>query len=292
MTILHVDTGHEMRGGQYQVLHLLKSLGARATLLTPAASPLMTAAQMVGLDARPFTLTSLAALSRQYDLIHAHDARAHTWVVTLGNAPVVVARRVAFAVKNSPLSQWKYRRARHYLAVSQFVRETLLDASIPADRISVVYDGVELPAVLGRGEMILAPATADPMKGTSLLQEAAAIGGFGVEYSENLVADLQRAAILVYITRSEGLGSAALLAMAAGVPVVASRVGGLTEIVQDGVTGVLTENTAEAIAAAVHRALAMRGELGVNARLRVEERFTAGRMVEDTVRVYEKVLGC
>jgi len=292
MTILHIDTGREMRGGQYQVLHLLKSPGARATLLTPAASPLMKAAQMAGLDARPFTLASLAALSRQYDLIHAHDARAHTWAVTLGNAPVVVARRVAFAVKNSPLSQWKYRRARHYLAVSQFVRETLLDASIPADRISVVYDGVELPAVLGRGEIILAPATADPMKGTSLLQEAAAIGGFGVEYSESLVADLQRAAILVYITRSEGLGSAALLAMAAGVPVVASRVGGLTEIVQDGVTGVLTENTAEAIAAAVHRALGMRAELGANARLRVEERFTAGRMVEDTVRVYEKVLGC
>ena len=83
-----------------------------------------------------------------------------------------------------------------------------------------------------------------------------------------------------------------MLAMAAGVPVVASRVGGLTEIVQDGVTGVLTENTAEAIAAAVRRALAMRAELGVKARLRVEERFTVGRMVEDTVRVYEKVLGC
>src|SRR5882724_9361560 len=126
MTTLHLDSGREMRGGQYQVLHLLKSLGAGATLLAPAASPLMTAAQRGGLDVRPFTLTALASLSRQYDLIHAHDARSHTWAVTLGNAPVVVARRVAFAVKNSLLSQWKYKRARHYLAVSQFVKQTLL----------------------------------------------------------------------------------------------------------------------------------------------------------------------
>jgi hypothetical protein len=292
MTSLHVDTGREMRGGQYQVLHLVKSLGARATLLTPAASPLMSAAQNAGVDVRPFTLATLAALSRQYELVHAHDARSHTWAVTLGNAPVVVARRVAFAVKNSLLSQWKYGRARHYVAVSEFVRQTLMDASVPADRISVVYDGVELPAAVGCGEMIVAPDTSDPMKGTSLLEEAARIGGFRVEYSRNLIADLQRAEVFVYITHSEGLGSAALVAMAAGVPVVASRAGGLPEIVEDGVTGVLTENTPEAIAVAVDRVLRMRAELGVNARRRVEERFTVGRMVEDTVRVYEKVLAC
>jgi hypothetical protein len=292
MTSLHLDTGREMRGGQFQVLRLVKALGSGATLLAPDASPLMDAARNAGIDVRPFTLAALAGLSRQYDLIHAHDARSHTWAVTLGNAPVVVSRRVAFAVKSSLLSQWKYGRARHFLAVSMFVKQTLMDAAVPADRISVIYDGVELPATMGQGTTILAPATADPMKGAALLREAAVIGGFEVEFSEHLIADLQRAALLVYVTHSEGLGSAALLAMAAGVPVVASRVGGLPEIVQDGVTGVLTENTPEAISAAIHRAMAMRVELSSGARRQVEERFTVERMVEETVRVYEKVLAC
>ncbi len=292
MTTLHLDTGREMRGGQFQVLSLVRALGPEATLLTPAASPLMDAARTAGLDARPFTLAGLATLSRQYDLIHAHDARSHTWAVTLGNAPVVVSRRVAFPVRNSLLSHWKYGRPKHFLAISEFVKQTLMDAAVPADRISVVYDGVDLPETMGQGETILASTTTDPMKGTSLLRAAAVTGGFEVGYSNHLAADLQRAALFVYITHSEGLGSAALLAMAAGVPVVASRVGGLPEIVQDGITGVLTDNTPGAIGAAVQRALAMRAELGANARRRVEERFTVKRMVEDTVRVYEKVLAC
>ncbi len=55
--------------------------------------------------------------------------------------------------------------------------------------------------------------------------------------------------MFLYITHKEGLGSAALLAMASGVPVVASRVGGLPEIVDDGGTGFFVENHPEAIAA-------------------------------------------
>ena len=46
--------------------------------------------------------------------------------------------------------------------------------------------------------------------------------------------------MFVYITESEGLGSAVLLAMAAGTPVIASRVGGLPEAIEDGVNGLLT----------------------------------------------------
>ena len=60
-------------------------------------------------------------------------------------------------------------------------------------------------------------------------------------------------ALFLYITHSEGLGSAVLLAMAAGVPVIASNVGGLPEIVEHERTGLLTENTAQAIANAIRR---------------------------------------
>ncbi len=59
--------------------------------------------------------------------------------------------------------------------------------------------------------------------------------------------------MFVYITRSEGLGSAILLAMSAGVPVVASNIGGIPEIVVDGESGLLVENDAAQIAAAILR---------------------------------------
>jgi len=123
-----------------------------ATLLAPAASPLMTAARTAGLDVRPFTLASLVALSRQYDLVHAHDARSHTWAVTLGNAPVVVSRRVAFAVKGSLCRNGNTARA-SLLGCVSFVKQTLLDASIPAIEFCC-YDGVELPALwAGRDDL-------------------------------------------------------------------------------------------------------------------------------------------
>ena len=105
--------------------------------------------------------------------------------------------------------------------------------------------------------------------------------------------DIQHAAVLAYITYSEGLGSAALLAMAAGVPVVASRVGGLVEVVEHGKTGFLVENDARQIRNAIERILReprLASDMGVRARQRVKESFSAERMVSETMKVYEEVL--
>jgi glycosyltransferase involved in cell wall biosynthesis len=99
--------------------------------------------------------------------------------------------------------------------------------------------------------------------------------------------------MLLYITYEEGLGSAALLAMAAGLPVVASRVGGLPEAVEDGVTGLLVDNSPGSIVAAMRRLLDAPAEarrMGLAGRERVAARFTVEIMVEKTLAVYRKVL--
>jgi glycosyltransferase involved in cell wall biosynthesis len=235
-------------------------------------------------------MISIAGLSRRADLIHAHDARSHTWAATLAGGLLVVSRRVAFPVGQSFLSKWKYRRAQRYLAVSHHVKQTLIEAEVPEERISVVYDGVDVPQRIASGDRIVALSTRDPMKGSDLVEEAAAISGVRVHFSTDLERDLESAALFLYITRSEGLGSAALMSMAAGVPVVASRVGGLPEIVKDGETGVLTDNEPRAIADGIHRALAIREALSANARRLVEERFSRSRMIEETRRIYDQVL--
>jgi hypothetical protein len=291
MRVLHLDCGREMRGGQWQVLTLLGGLGAGQTLLTAADGPLMKAALARGIDVQPLNMLSIGVMSKRVDITHAHDARSHTWAATLSGGPLVVSRRVAFPVGQSFLSKWKYRRAERYLAVSEHVKQTLVEAEVPETKISVVYDGVDLPHEISRGYRTVAVRTSDPMKGSDLLDQAAKIGGFDVHYSTDLNADLPSAALFVYITRSEGLGSAALLAMACGVPVVASRVGGLPEVVEDGRTGILTDNDPRDIAEAVARACAQRVELGRNARLAVQQRFSTRQMIERTREAYARVLG-
>lgn len=292
MKILHADSGREMRGGQWQVLHLHAGLGADSVLLCRDGGPLMQECRRRGVQAEALSISALAAQSLIADITHVHDARSHTWAAAVGRSLLVVSRRVAFPVGHSWLSRWKYSRADHYIAVSQHVRSILCATGVPPPKVSVVYDGVDVPAAISSGTEIVALATDDPMKGSALLNEAAALAGISVRYSINLPVDLLKAALFVYITHSEGLGSAALLAMAAGVPVVASNVGGLPEIVQNDVTGILTENNPQAIADAIRHALARRERLAKNARQSIEHGFTTDGMLTNTIGVYERVLGC
>ena len=106
------------------------------------------------------------------------------------------------------------------------------------------------------------------------------------------VSDLMRAADLFCISSwLEGLGTSILDAMAAGLPVVATRVGGIPEAVTGGETGLLVpprdpERLSEAIAmlAADEE---MRASMGRRARTRVRA-FSADRTAERTRTVYEE----
>ncbi len=80
--------------------------------------------------------------SRASAVVHAHDAKAHTLAALASRKTFVVSRRVAFPVKRTVASRWKYRRATRYLAVSEYVAGELRKAGVPAAKIDVVYDGV------------------------------------------------------------------------------------------------------------------------------------------------------
>jgi glycosyltransferase involved in cell wall biosynthesis len=92
----------------------------------------------------------------------------------------------------------------------------------------------------------------------------------------------------------EGLPLAALEAMAAGVPVVATAIGGTDEAVLDGTSGLLVPPADSAtLAAAIRRVLdepALAKRLGEAGRARVRERFSAEAMVAGVAGVYEEVL--
>ena len=292
MKILHLDSGKEMRGGQWQVLRLIEGLtGAdvESTLLARPGAPLFEAARRNGWRVEPLSLMRALSLARRHDLIHAHDARSHTLGMVLRGAPLVVSRRVAFPVG----ARWKYRRARFFLAVSEHVKSALRQGGVPANRIAVVYDGVPLLDRSWGSAVLALDNTGDSQKGASLAAEAARLAAVPLRLTTDLERDLAQAAVFVYITRSEGLGSAVLLAMSAGVPVIASKVGGLPEIIRHGENGLLVENSVEAVAAAIH-SLVERPDfascLAQTARRTVEENFTADCMVRRTMEVYRQVL--
>ena len=285
-----------MRGGQWQALYLLKGLverGHGAQLLTPAGSALEEAAAAQKLQVQPLRLSTLPAAAGRARLIHAHDARAHTLALFTGK-PLIVSRRVAFPVRRSLASRWKYAQPAHFIAVSECVQHELIEAGVRAARISVVYDGVPIPNLeQHERSQVVALDLDDPGKGKALIEQAAALAGVPVHFSKDLSRDLPEAALFVYITDLEGLGSAVLLAMAYGAPVLASRVGGLPEIIEEGVTGLLTSNDPAAIAEAMRRLWSDRSlaaRLAARARARVESEFSVDRMVNETLRLYERIL--
>jgi glycosyltransferase involved in cell wall biosynthesis len=93
---------------------------------------------------------------------------------------------------------------------------------------------------------------------------------------------------------TEGLGTSLLDAMACERPIVASRVGGIPEVVVDGETGILVPpRDADSLAEAIVRLLedrALAAKLAANGLARVRERFTVDRMVDETLEVYDRLV--
>ncbi len=280
MRTLHVDTGREMRGGQWQALYLVERLSG-AILLARANAPLFEEAARRNIDVRPLSIRTLAELAKQVDVTHVHDARAHTLAAITGAKPFVVSRRVAFPVTSGVLSAWKYGRARMFLAVSKFVATKLTEAGLPAENIRVVYDGVPIPTI---GQ----PRSG---KAVALASKPVQISGISVDLTHNLWEDLSTASVFVYNSEAEGLGSAALAAMATGVPVVASSVGGLPELVEHGRTGFLV--TDGDFQTPVRRLLddpTLAAAMGRAGRERAQREFSVDVMVNQTERIYNEVI--
>ena len=112
-----------------------------------------------------------------------------------------------------------------------------------------------------------------------------------VEPSERIYAALD---VFCLPSRKEGLGVAALEAMASGLPVAASRVGGLAESVVEGETGFLVPPGDQgALGQALERLLSdppLRRRMGLAGARRVGGRYTARAMGEGNRRIYLEIL--
>ena len=329
---LHVDLGRQWRGGQNQALLLaceLRQMGHEAAIVTRRGSPLAGRAKAAGIEVHEAGGRIGAARMLQrlsgFDMVHAHDADALT-AAWLAGVCFVVSRRLAY-----PVSKLRYRSAKRIIAVSGFVRQSVLDCGLAKEQVEVVYDGVpvpEAPAKGGDGARIGCVGYLLPEKNQELLIRSLplvradhpecrlVLAGDGpsraewerlaeqlgvlasVEFMghvEDVAAVYRSLDVFLFPSIAEPLGSSLLAAMSYGLPCVALASGAVPEVIEHGVNGLMVDGgDPQAFAKAVNRLLddaVLRARLGATARKTVAEKFSATRMAEGTLSLYFRALG-
>ena len=104
----------------------------------------------------------------------------------------------------------------------------------------------------------------------------------------------RRASVAALTSESEGMPVCLMEAAACGVPAVATMVGGVPELIEDGVTGLLSPpNDPETFATALRQLLeepALASKMGIAARRRAEERFSLARQVDALLELWREII--
>lgn len=190
MFSLHIDTAKTWRGGQSQVRYTvlgLREMGHRVVLVAQPDGELLKR-MSEGMDLIPLgprnevDLAAAWRLSRVLKkmspaIIHAHDPHAVSMAATAlsiatpsPRPKLVASRRIEFRIGHNSFSRWKYSQVDHFLAVSAAVRDRLVADGIPAKKISIVHDGVDIERVVnlphGNVHAALYLPTHSPVVGT------------------------------------------------------------------------------------------------------------------------------
>jgi L-malate glycosyltransferase len=160
-------------------------------------------------------------------------------------------------------------------------------------------DCVEILArVLKRGIRTRLVMVGDGSERTNAEHRARCLGVYDhcsfVGKQPKIVDYLSASDVLLLPSEQESFGLAALEAMACEVPVIASRVGGIPEVVTDGETGFLSEmGDIEKMSADAARLLSdrdLRREMGARARSSAVSRYSTDLVIPQYIEFYERVL--
>ena len=221
--------------------------------------------------------------------------------------------------------QGSIRSIDQFICVSEFQKQVLIEGGIPENKLNTVYNMVDGAALqpkrqIERGDYLLYYGRIETIKGLDTLLKAAQISGeplkiagsgswsevliekiktlpnvdylgfVGGEPLKELVAGAK--AVIVPSEWYETFGLTAAEAKAVGTPVIAAKIGGLQEVVQDNVDGFLFEpGNVEALVDAIDRLNSTNTEeMGAAGKIDVAKRFSADAYLSNLLKIYKKAL--
>ena len=232
------------------------------------------------------TTAEIAAQRASYAFAHKVVANSHAAADRL-RLERVPARKIAVVPNGLDFEPFRPRPAREVLRQVVVVanlrpekgHDVLLDAAplvlqrFPDARFALAGGGPELEPLTARARA---------------LDVSHAVTFLG--HQDDVSACLDANDIFVLPSRSEAFPNAVLEAMASGMPIVASAVGGIPELVENGHTGMLVPpNDPEALADRVCRLMAnppFAARLGETARATAQARYSFDRMVAGFENIY------
>jgi glycosyltransferase involved in cell wall biosynthesis len=361
VSILHIDTEKEWRGGQQQVIYLFQGLlkkGITTSLVCQPSSGLADFCTANDLPFYPVRMSGeldilaafkIAGITRRckFDILHLHSAHA----ISLGlltklfySSPKLIGvRRVDFNIRNHIFSRMKYKSCflDRIVCISDGIKKVLAEDGIPPEKIAMIRSGIDInkfsqvPDDKSIRELYKIPenhtiiGTVAAMVGhkdyPTLLHAASqvirkipditflAVGcGPDVERIKKLHKKLQlddrflfagsqedvgpflkSFDIFIMASKLEGLGTSILDAQALGLPIIATRTGGIPEIVEHNRSGVLVppqDPTAMAVAIIeLFEDESKRKTLGNNAKESVHN-YSIEKTIEETLQLYRDLV--
>jgi glycosyltransferase involved in cell wall biosynthesis len=356
-TIAFLLTSFDVGGTERQMVELIRRLdrrtfdvhiacfhrrGALEPLAAEHAASVATFA--IGGFGRPSALRQLLAFSRwcrriDASIVHTCELYSNIFglpAAALARVPVRIGNRRELATADKTRAQLAaqrvaYKAAHAVVANSNAAADLLRREGVPAARVQLIRNGVDLEAcgadrlryTAAPVRRVITVANLRPEKGHDTLLEAAALvvarhpdAQFEIVGDGPLRATLERQVttrglgqrvrflgerqdvpsllassdLFVLPSRSEACPNAVLEAMAAGLPIVACNVGGVPELIESGVTGMLVEPDApERLANTVVSLMNEPGvafDLGRAAREAACARFSFDRMVASFEHLY------
>jgi glycosyltransferase involved in cell wall biosynthesis len=308
-----------------EVAHKLDLRGAARLL------PLVEGADIVHThDRRAGLFGRLAGRLRRARVVHTLHGMPEEIAARIGRSgapdpPGVSRRRIAWLLHGYLPVESALTRLGHVVAPSQAMADFMVAHGFPTRLVHVIPYGVEVRANGTPPEhdalVVAVAANLEYWKGIDVLLEAARLVRsplrleiYGVG---SLRGELERQAagldarfhgfvqdmsepfagldVLVQPSRADNLPLSILEAMAAGLPVIGTHVGGIPELLLDGETGLLVEPEQPAELARALDELAAsperRRQLGRRGRERVQEHFSADAIARRTVALYEELCG-
>lgn len=160
LRIAHINTERTWRGGEQQVLSLAIRLARRGhenLIVARKGGALARRSKEAGIETHEISpmgewdFLSALMLARRLkssgvNVVHAHAPHATAFAAfctRFSGLPAISTRRVDFHLKKSVLTRWKYARMSRVIAISDAIKEILIEDGIPPERIAVVRSGID-----------------------------------------------------------------------------------------------------------------------------------------------------